>query len=140
MAKSNIKAVSNQEIIAALLQHGTVKAAAAAVATTPRTIYDRFQSPDFRSEYMEAKNDLVRKAVFSINEKLGAAVDAVAGIMNDSEVNAAVRLQAAQTILSNAAKFANRLNEDENRSRTEVYNSERELKEQAEWDKMFYGA
>lgn len=140
MAKSNIKAVSNQEIIAALLQHGTVKAAAAAVGVTPRTIYDRFQSPDFRAEYMEAKNDLVRKAVFSINEALGGAVAAVTEIMNDQSINAATRLQAAQTLMSNAEKFASRLNDDENRSRTEVYNTERKLKSDAAWDEMFYGA
>lgn len=140
MARTNLKAISNEQIIAALLQNGTVKAAAETIGTTPRTIYDRFNDATFRSEYMEAKNDIVRKAVFRINESLGAAVDAVTKIMNDESVNPAVRLQAGQTIMNNAAKFAERLNEDEKRSRTEVYNSERKLKEQAEWDRMFYGS
>ena len=73
--KSNTKAVSNEEIIAALLQHGTVREAAEAAGTTPRTIYDRMSNDrEFRGQYAEAKNSLVRKAVFSINEKLGDAI------------------------------------------------------------------
>ena len=119
MAKQNTKTVSNEEIIAALLQHGTMKDAAAAAGTTPRTIYDRMNDREFRAEYMEAKNDIIRKAVFSINEKLSAAIDAVADIMNDKDNNPAVRLQAAQTILNNAGKFAQRLTHDEYQSRNE---------------------
>lgn len=119
MAKTNTKAISNEEIIAALLQHGTIKDAAAAAGTTPRTIYDRMNDREFRSEYMEAKNDIIRKAVFTINEKLSAAIDAVAEIMTDKDNNPAVRLQAAQTILNNAGKFAARLTHDEYQSRNE---------------------
>lgn len=119
MAKTNTKAISNEEIIAALLQHGTIKDAAAAAGTTPRTIYDRMNDREFRAEYMEAKNDIIRKAVFTINEKLSAAIDAVAEIMTDKDNNPAVRLQAAQTILNNAGKFAERLAHDEYQSRNE---------------------
>lgn len=122
MGRSNTKAISNEEIIAALLQHGTVKEAAAAAGTTPRTIYDRMNDREFRSEYMEAKNDIIRKAVFSINEKLSAAIDAVVDIMNDKETNPAVRLQAAQTIINNAGKFSDRLTKDEYQSRNEAKN------------------
>lgn len=118
--RTNTKAISNEEIIAALLQHGTVKEAAAAAGTTPRTIYDRMQDKAFRSQYMEAKNDIIRKAVFSINEKLSAAIDAVSNIMNDPDTNPAVRLQAAQTIINNAGKFADRLARDEFNSRNEA--------------------
>ena len=119
MAKTNTKAISNEEIIAALLQHGTVKDAAAAAGTTPRTIYDRMNNREFRAEYMEAKNDIIRKAVFTINEKLSAAIDTVADIMTDKDNNPAIRLQAAQTILNNAGKFAERLTHDEYQSRNE---------------------
>lgn len=112
------KTVSNEEIIAALLQHGTVKDAAAAVGTTPRTVYDRMREREFRVLYTEAKTDIVRQACLSINSKLSAAVEAVSNIMEDPEVNPATRLQAAQTILNNAGKFAKRLNIDERDART----------------------
>ena len=93
MVKTNTKAISNEEIIAALLQHGTIKDAAAAAGTTPRTIYDRMNDREFRAEYMEAKNDIIRKAIFTINEKLSAAIDAVAEIMTDKDNNPAVRFR-----------------------------------------------
>jgi len=50
---------------------------------------------------------------------LAAAIDAVADIMTDKEVNPATRLQAAQTIINNAGKFAERLTKDETAARTE---------------------
>ena len=118
MAK-NIKAVSDEEIIAAILQHGTLREAAEAVGITPRTIYDRMDNRAFRSLYMSAKDDIIRGAVFSINGKLSAAIDAVTEIMQDTNNNPAIRLQAAQTILNNAGKFAERLTKDEYNSRAE---------------------
>lgn len=108
---------TDEQIIAALLQHGTMTEAAQACGISPRTIYDRMNEREFRAQYMEAKTDIVRKAVYSINGKLSAAVDAVAEIMTDKAVNPAVRLQAAQVIINNAGKFAERLTADERSSR-----------------------
>lgn len=114
------KAVSNQEIIAALLQHGTVREAAAAAGTTARTVYDRMQTQDFNAEYSAAKNEIIRKALLSVNDRLGAAIDEVAAIMTDPNVNAAVRLQAAQTIINSAAKFSERLERSEKTQRRQA--------------------
>lgn len=113
MQKKNSKAISNEEIIAALLQSGTVKDAAAAVGVTPRTVYSRMEDREFKAAYKAAKADIIRQAVYSINGKLSDAIDAVADIMTDKGNNAAVRLQAAQTILNNAGKFAERLAKEE---------------------------
>lgn len=115
----NAKAISDEEIIAAILQHGTLKEAAQAVGITTRAIYDRMESREFRSLYMSAKDDIIRGAVFSINQKLAQAVETVAEIMQDTETNPAVRLQAAQTIINNAGKFSERLARDEYNSRQE---------------------
>lgn len=114
--KKNTKAVSNEEIIAALLNNGTVKEAAAAVGVNPKTIYNRMDDREFDAEYAAAKADIIRQAVFSINSKLSDAVNAIVGIMNDSSVNPAVRLQAAQTVLNHAGKFAERLEIDERKA------------------------
>ena len=120
MGKTNTRVLSNEKIISSLLQHGTIKEAAEAAGTTPRTIYDRMNDREFRSQYMEAKNDIIRKAVFTINTQLAAAVDVVADIMNDRETNPAIRLQAAQVLINNAGKFADRLARDEYQSRNEA--------------------
>lgn len=105
----NLKAVSNEEIIAALMQHGTVKAAAEAAGTAPRTIYDRMADRDFREEYARARNEVLRAAVQTTSANLSAAVNLILDVMNDRGNNPAVRLQAAQTFLSYAEKFSSRL-------------------------------
>lgn len=110
---SKTKAISDERIIAALLDHGTIKAAAAAVGLSERAIYERMNTGDFQALYKSAKADLVRAAVLNINRQLQAAIDTVSEIMQDPDNNPAVRLQAAQTILNNAGKFANRLQADE---------------------------
>lgn len=118
--KKNAKAVSDEEIIAAIIQHGTLKEAAQAAGVTTRTVYDRMEDREFRSLYMKAKADIIRGAVYSINQKLSTAVDTVAEIMTDTSINPSVRLQAAQTILKNAESFAQRLSADEYNARQEA--------------------
>lgn len=107
------KTISDEVIISALISNGTIKAAAIAVGLTERTLYDRMSSGEFKALYKSAKADIVRKAIFELNNQLGAAVETVVSIMNDEEINPAIRLQAAQTILSNANKFSERLSSDE---------------------------
>ena len=106
-------AISDEQIIAALLDKGTIKAAAAAVGLSERALYDRMSKGDFQALYKSAKADLIRAAVLNLNRQLQAAIDTVCEVMQDESNNAAVRLQAAQTILNNAGKFAQRLQVDE---------------------------
>ncbi len=113
MSNSKSQVASDEKIIAALLQFGTIKEAADNAGTTTAFIYERMKAPEFIELYRGAKNDIIRAAVFNINKQLGAAVDTVAEIMQDKTVNPATRLQAAQTLLNNAGKFATRLNNDE---------------------------
>lgn len=108
------KTISDEKIIAALLHHGTLRATAAAVGISERTLYDRMNSGDFQALYKAAKADLIRTAVFNINKQLQAAIDTTIEIMQDKDNKPATRLQAAQTILTNAGKFAQRLQTDEN--------------------------
>ena len=111
MAKT--KAISDEQLVAALLQNGTIKGAAAAVGLSERALYDRMSAGQFQAVYKAAKADLIRAAVLNINRQLQAAIDTVVDVMTNEENNAAVRLQAAQTILNNAGKFAQRLQLDE---------------------------
>lgn len=114
------KAVSNEEIIAALLQHGSMKKAADAAGVSVRTIYDRFRSDnEFRGMYSEAKTEIFRKALIEVNNHLSGAISNVADIMSDKKNNAAVRLQAAQTIINNVHKLGEHLKECESYTRSE---------------------
>lgn len=109
------KTISDEQIIAALLANGTIQAAAEAVGLSPRTIYDRMNGGDFQALYKAAKADLIRAAVFNLNNQVQAAINTVIDVMQDENNNPAIRLQAAQTILNNAGKFAQRLQTDETR-------------------------
>ncbi len=114
------KAISDEQLIAALLNHGTIKAAASAAGISERALYDRMNTGDFQVLYKAAKADLIRAAVFSINGKLQEAIDTVAEIMANQENNPAIRLQAAQTILNTACKFTQRLAADEQSTITQA--------------------
>lgn len=108
------KTISDEQIIAALLNHGTIRQAAAATGLSERAIYDRMNTGDFQALYKSAKADLIREAVFALNNHLQAAIETVSDIMTNTDNNPATRLQAAQTILNTACKFAQRLQDDEN--------------------------
>ena len=114
------KAVSDEQIIAALLNSGTIRAAAAAAGVSERTVYDRMADGEFQALYKAAKADLIRAAVLSLNGKVQAAIDTIADVMNNEQNNPATRLQAAQTILNSAARFAQRLQADESSVITQI--------------------
>ena len=107
--RKNQTAVSDEEIIAALMSSGSIARAAEMTGISPRTMYDRMGTRDFKAAYSAAKADVVRQAVLSMNRNLSAAVEVVTGIMNDDNNPAGVRLQAAKLFLENAARFTDRL-------------------------------
>lgn len=107
------KVISDEEIIAALLSSGTVREAASAAGLPIRTLYDRMNNSDFQIMYREARTEILRAAVHNMNTQIQEAVNTIAGIMTNEEINPATRLNAAQTLLSNAAKFFARLQAEE---------------------------
>lgn len=111
------RAVSDEEIVAAIIGNNTITAAAEVCGISSRTINDRMKEPAFRQLYREARADILRGAVLKLNQQLTAAIDTVSEIMADKGTNSATRLQAAQTIISNAARLSDKLTEDENAAR-----------------------
>lgn len=111
---ANDKTVSNEQIIAALITSGTRKQAAVALGVSERALYNRMNNGDFQAEYKATKADLLRGAVFDMNQHLQAAVQTIVEVMANKDNNPAVRMQAAQLLLSNSAKFEKCLKEAEN--------------------------
>lgn len=109
--KKNNTAVSDEEIVAALLNSGSIQQAAEAAGISPRAIYDRMGTRDFRAVYSAAKSDVIRQAVFSMCGNIAAAVNVIIEIMNNEENPAGTRLSAAKLLLDNAGKFTDRLSE-----------------------------
>lgn len=120
------KAISDEQLIAALINCNTIKAAAEHVGLSERAIYNRMQSGEFQALYKIAKTDLIRNAVTSVNKHLGEAIKIIAEIMKDKDNNPAIRLQAAQTLLNNSAKFAQRLSEAEAAAYIQIQNNKTE--------------
>ena len=110
MAEKRAQAVSNEEIVAAIMQHGTIEEAAKAAGISRKTIYARmYKDRDFQAIYTAAKIEVLRNALHVVNGGLSEAFETALKIMRDKETNPAVRLQAAQVVISSAAKFSNRL-------------------------------
>lgn len=111
------KALTDEIIIAHLMQGCSVSDIAGMFGVTPRTIYNRMTKRDFRIAYQSAKGELLSSAAHAIAHRLTDAIEAIADIMTDENVNAATRLQAAQTLLTNAGKFLDRQAETEEKLR-----------------------
>lgn len=109
MENKEIPAVSNEEIITALLASRTKGDAAKAAGLSETTFYKRLQTPECQMLYADAKAELLRLAVEQIRDKLTIAVDTITNIMQDDSINAAVRLQAAQTLLNALPKYSEAL-------------------------------
>ena len=107
------KAITDEQLIAALLSHTTIKEAAAAVGLSERAVYDRMQQGEFKVLYMGAKADIVRHAVHNLTQHTQEAIETIADVMQNEENNPAVRLQAAQALLNHSEKFAQRLTKNE---------------------------
>lgn len=116
MAKQST--VSNEKIIAALLNSRSLAQAADATGISPRTLYDRMNTSSFKAAYSAAKSDLIRNAVADLNEQLTDAVETIADIMNDVDISPSTRLQAAKLLLDNAGRFADRLAAADNETAT----------------------
>lgn len=116
-------AVSNEEIVAAMLEHRTIQEAAAATGLTPRAIYDRMITNEFQAAYTAAKADLVRGAVATLNGRLERAFDTIDTIMQDQTANPATRITAAKIIIETATKFIDRLDTADGNAHTAAENN-----------------
>lgn len=107
--RKNETAVSDEQIIAALISNSSIQAAAEACGISARAIYDRMGYRDFKAMYSAARADIIRGAVLSMNSRLTEATETIFNIMNDTGNPPATRLAAARVMLENAAKFMDRL-------------------------------
>lgn len=103
------KAVTNEQIIAALLTEPTIEKAATAAGLSRRALYERMNEPEFLTEYAKAKADLVKGTLFALVEHSQQAVQTIAQIMQDEENKPQVRLQAAGMLLDNVGRYTKQL-------------------------------
>lgn len=100
MKPKKSKSYSDEFIIAALLENGTLTAAAHAIGCSVTTIVQRQKEPAFVEAYEQARRELVRAAVDDLTNKLKEANAALCEIVSDKKINPFARIQAAQAIYS----------------------------------------
>ena len=110
MAKRKI---TDEQVVAALLNTGTIAGAAKVCGLSSRTIHERMMEEAFQKLYRESTTDILRGAVISIDQKLTGAIDVLWSILNSEDVSPTVKIQAAQCLLSHAGKLAARLTDAE---------------------------
>lgn len=105
--------VSDEKILAALMECGTATEAAARLNIAPKTIYRRLCNVEFKALYKSLQADFLRLTVRELADSRADAVEVIQEIMQDETVNPAIRLQCAQSILSFDIKYSAKLSEAE---------------------------
>lgn len=100
------KRLTDETIITALVEAGSIKEAAGKLHCTPRTIYERMKKPAFRELYNQAKGELMKTAAAKLQGNLTGAIDTLVSIMTDNETAAQTRANCAVSILQYGARFA----------------------------------
>lgn len=100
------KRLTDETIITALVEAGSIKEAAGKLHCTPRTIYNRMKKPAFRELYNQAKGELMKTAAAKLQGNLTGAIDTLVSIMTDKETAAQTRANCAVSILQYGARFA----------------------------------
>lgn len=92
-------------ILAALLQAGSIRKAAALVPCGVTTIRERLRNDDFRRQYDALKGELLQEASAELSAKMGEATQTLSEIMLNPDNSAAVRVQAAGELLRQGLKY-----------------------------------
>ena len=92
---------NNEQILAALVATGSVRAAAKAVGVSETTIRARLNDPDFRKEYETAKGAILTEACDSLAARLTHAVE----VLDNTENAATVRVSAADSLLRHGLRY-----------------------------------
>lgn len=99
------KRLTDEAIIAALIEKGSIKAAAASLECTPRTLYERMKTPEFKTLYAQAKADIIKSATAKLQGNACGAIDTLVTIMQDSQAGNQTRVNCAVAILQYAARY-----------------------------------
>jgi len=93
-----------EQAIAALLSRPSVEDAARTTGVGEKTIRRWLREPEFRVRYLQARRESVQQAIARMQQALGAAGTTILKLMMDTNVPAAVRLRAAESVFAQAIK------------------------------------
>jgi hypothetical protein len=94
-----------EQLIAALLSHPTIEAAAKSIGISDATAWRWMKTSEFQVAYREARREAMRQTTARLQEAAREAVDALREVQRTGESESA-RVSAARTILEQAIKAA----------------------------------
>lgn len=103
------KAISDEQIITALMSCNSMTETAEALGLSRSALYDRLKDDNLKLMYNEAKAELLRNAVNNANSGLQDALNTVKEIINDKTINPETRLKACDKLIDYAKDFTARL-------------------------------
>lgn len=98
-------ATNDEQILAALISAGSVRAAAQLAGVSEGTVRNRLADRDFRQKYDQMRGDLLQAASAGLLAKLDSATATLAALMNDSLTADSTRLNAADAILRHGLRY-----------------------------------
>jgi hypothetical protein len=92
-----------EQIILALLEHGTFEKAAAALGISVITIWRWEKKPGSKEAFHKARREAFSRTIARLQHAGGAAVTTLLKVMVDKDAPAASRVRAADCVLNHAA-------------------------------------
>lgn len=106
---ANRKQIADETIIAALLMHPTVQAAAKACKASTSYIYKRFDDTEFCARLDAERAKVLRQCTTRLTASVSEAIDALLDVLKDPESTPQIRVNAANAILNHNAKYTDQL-------------------------------
>lgn len=90
--------------VLAMLEHPTLKDAAAAVNVGETTLWRWSQTPEFKAAYMDARREAVRQSIAHLQSATGEAVTCLRDVMKSTSASDSAKVSAARAMLELAMK------------------------------------
>ena len=97
--------INDQQILAALIASGSIRAAAKNAGVAESTIRNRLNDPGFREMYDKAKGEILTEACDALSARLTLAVDGLSSILEDAESPATAKISAADSVLRHGLRY-----------------------------------
>ena len=100
--------VTDEEVVAALLEERTNAAAAHRLGMTERSLYLRINKGAVKEKLQKAQGQLLDQCISEMRTHLTRAAETIASVMEDTTVSPQVRLNAANMMQMNYLKLTER--------------------------------
>lgn len=93
------KRISDERMIFAILSNKDILTASKTLGISVQSIYNRLRKPEFRQRLQQERQGKFEVASNQLTDKMGAAIETLADVMQDVNISARTRIRAAQILL-----------------------------------------